>query len=74
MDVEFKDRKENIEIFRIACVLCDFSISYANADLILRVLDVLEKKGGKSKTSEFIELKQKWEEDYNFNKLNNKTI
>ncbi len=47
MDVKIKDRKSEVEYLRMGLAMAQFGVSYKHADLILKVQEVIKKKGGK---------------------------
>lgn len=65
MEVEIKDRKEEIEHLRMALNMCEVGVGYTQADLILRVLKRLDKLKGEFSISNAVEIhhkhKQEWQ-------------
>lgn len=65
MEVEIKDRKEEVEHLRMALNMCELGVGYTQADLILRVLERLDKVKGEFKISDAVEIhhkhKQEWQ-------------
>lgn len=65
MEVEIKDRKEEVEHLRMALNMCEVGVSYTQTDLILRVLERLDKLKGEFSISDTVEIhhkhKQEWQ-------------
>lgn len=65
MEVEIKDRKEEIEHLRMALNMCEVGVGYTQTDLILRVLERLDKLKGEFSISDAVEIhhkhKQEWQ-------------
>lgn len=65
MEVEIKDRKEEIEHLRMALNMCEVGVDYTQTDLILRVLERLDKLKGEFSISDGVEIhhkhKQEWQ-------------
>jgi hypothetical protein len=64
MEVEIKDRKEEVEFLRMACNMTELGISYLQADLILRIQETLKKKKGSFSLTDGIEIGYKWKEGW----------
>lgn len=65
MEVEIKDRKEEVEHLRMALNMCELGVGYTQADLILRALERLDKIKGEFSISDAVEIhykhKQEWQ-------------
>jgi hypothetical protein len=64
MEVEIKDRKEEIEFLRIACNMAELGIRYQHADLIIRLQERLKKLKGKFSIDDGVEIYYKWKQDW----------
>lgn len=68
-DVSIKDRIDSIEIFRMAFNACGIGVDYVQTETILKVVEMVDKKEGKTDLSDcgklFIEQKTKWEKYFN---------
>jgi hypothetical protein len=65
MEVEIKDRKEEVEYLRMALNMCELGVGYTQTDLILRVLERLDKVKGEFTITDAVEIhhkhKQEWQ-------------
>jgi len=64
MNVEIKDRKEEIEFLRMACNIAELGINYQHADLIIRLQERLKKLKGKFSLKDGVEIYYKWKQEY----------
>ena len=64
MDVNIKDRKEEIEFLRMACNMSELGINYTHADLIIRLQNRLSKLKGKFSIKDGVEIHHKWKQDW----------
>jgi hypothetical protein len=62
MEVKIKDRKAEIEYFRMALSMCEIGVSYEQAELILKVNEELTKKKGEFKISDATDILYSWKE------------
>lgn len=62
IEVKIKDRKKEVEIFRIACHLSELGITYIQADLILKIQERLNKVNGNFSIDDGVEIFHKWNE------------
>lgn len=65
MQVEIKDRKEDVELFRMACNVAEIGIDYQTADLLLRISKLTDEKKGELSLSEVTAVRLKWSMDWN---------
>lgn len=63
-DVKVKDRKKEIEFFRMACNMAELGIAYQHADLIFRLQNKLSELKGKFSIDDGIEIHHKWKKDW----------
>lgn len=64
MEVNVKDRKDEIEYLRMACNMAELGIGYQHADLIIRLQERLNKLKGKFTILDGVEIHHKWKEDW----------
>lgn len=64
MKVKNKDRKTDIEIFRMALNLCEIGADYPTADLIDRIYKNVKKKKGDFNLKNGVELLHQWMRDW----------
>lgn len=62
--VRIKDRKENIEMFRMALNIAEVNVTYEMTDLILKVQVAQLKKGGKFTLKDGIHIYHAWKNDW----------
>ena len=66
MEVRIKDRKEEVEYFRMAVNMGGLGIDYTQAELILKIHQGLKKLKGKFTIADGVEIKyqhlQQWQE------------
>lgn len=62
MEVKIKDRKEDVEFFRIACNMAKINLDYIHADLILKLQERLQKMKGGYAISDSVEIYAEWKE------------
>ena len=64
MDVKIKDRKEEIEYVRMGLNMCEMGVDYPSAELILRVIDRVEKLKGKFSCLDAVDIHHKWKDEW----------
>jgi hypothetical protein len=64
MDVKIKDRKKEIEYFRMACNIAEVGVNYTTSDLILRLQERLKEKNGEFSLDDGVEIFYKWRQDW----------
>jgi len=60
MNVEIKDRKEGAECLRMALNMCELYITYPHAELIIKVLDKMQKSPDKFTIKDAVEIHSEW--------------
>lgn len=64
-DIPVKDRTKEIECVRMVLNMVDIGITYTGADLLISVMDALQKKGDKFSVQDGVKIlfdhKKKWE-------------
>jgi len=64
MDVKIKDRKKEIEYFRMALNMCEFGVDYTQADLIMRVTEKLKDAKGNFNLEHGVEIFNQWKQEW----------
>lgn len=64
MDVNVKDRKNNIEYLRMVLNLCEIGVNYPQADLIKRIFESLEEKNGNFNLKDGVKLYYEWKQEW----------
>ena len=64
MDVKVKDRKDEIEMLRIACNMVEIGIEYQHADLIIKIQKRLTELGDKFSIKDAVEIHYNWKEEW----------
>ncbi len=64
MSVKIKDRKEDVEHFRLALCMVGVSVNYETADLIQEIYNGLNDKGGKFTVKDAGEIESEHEEKW----------
>jgi len=58
--VQINDREDKIEFTRMALNMVEIGVDYEGADLILQIIDMLNKKYEKTNMKDIIKLKYEW--------------
>jgi hypothetical protein len=58
--VKAKDRKNEVEMIRMALNMCNIAVGYQHADLINRIVTGLQKTKGNMSIREVIEIHNNW--------------
>ena len=64
MDVKPKDRKQETEYLRMALNMAELGVSYTQADLILKAVNEVQRKGGNFTISDGVDLHTKWKSEW----------
>lgn len=64
LEVKVKDRKEDIEVIRMALNMAQIGITYCQADLIKRTFEVLKTKKTNFSIEDSVKIFYKWSEDW----------
>lgn len=64
MEVDIKDRKKEVENFRLACAMAGVVIDYIHADLVLRVQEKINLVNGSFSISDGVDISSKWRSDW----------
>lgn len=60
-DVEYKDREDKINHFKMGLNLVNVNASYEMADLMYQVIKKVEEKGGKADLKDMADIQVSWE-------------
>ena len=64
MDVKPKDRKQETEYLRMALNMAELGVSYTQADLILKAVNEVQRKGGNFTISDGVDLYTRWRKEW----------
>ena len=64
MNVDIKDRREDVEMFRMACNMSELGISYIQADLIIKLQYAIQQKGDDFSIKDATKIFHKWKDGW----------